>query len=409
MDYLSILKRQNLQDKALITDKDSFSYEDLIKKVEKIREHIDYTDKYKFIYEDLIVDQLCTFIAYSGTNVVPIIATNVSKNQDFVVKDIPSKACMGVMTSGSTGKSKLLWRSFNSWVDFFPKQNEIFNIDKNTVIFCQGSLAFTGNLNIYMSVLFVGGSIVATEKFAPKTWVNMMEQNKVNTIYLIPSKLLLLPKIIKDKNTKLKAIISGSQSMGKFQAEELKKVFPNVKITLYYGASELNYISYIQDDNMTEDKTCIGKPFEGVKIFIKDEEIMIDTPYGVEGIQRPFSLKDRGYIDECGNLHFLGRKDDICNLNGIKISKYKIENILKEKLSLEEVAITIINQNNMDIMIAVVVKDDLPKKSEIINKLRQYLSEYEIPKKFIKVLSLPKNESGKIDKLKLNEIIKNKI
>lgn len=89
MDYLSILKRQNLQDKALVTDKDSFSYEDLIKKVEKIREHIDYTDKYKFIYEDLIVDQLCTFIAYSGTNVVPIIATNVSKNQDFVVKDIP--------------------------------------------------------------------------------------------------------------------------------------------------------------------------------------------------------------------------------------------------------------------------------------------------------------------------------
>ena len=121
MDYLSILKRQNLQDKALVTDKDSFSYEDLIKKVEKIREHIDYTDKYKFIYEDLIVDQLCTFIAYSGTNVVPIIATNVSKNQDFVVKDIPSNACMGVMTSGSTGKSKLLWRSFSSWI-FSPSK-----------------------------------------------------------------------------------------------------------------------------------------------------------------------------------------------------------------------------------------------------------------------------------------------
>ena len=55
-----------------------------------------------------------------------------------------------------------------------------------------------------MSVLFVGGSIVATEKFAPKTWVNMMEQNKVNTIYLIPSKLLLLPKIVSDKNARLK-------------------------------------------------------------------------------------------------------------------------------------------------------------------------------------------------------------
>ena len=35
---------------------------------------------------------------------MPIIATNVSKNQDFVVKDIPSNACMGVMTSGSREK-----------------------------------------------------------------------------------------------------------------------------------------------------------------------------------------------------------------------------------------------------------------------------------------------------------------
>ena len=44
---------------------------------------------------------------------------------------------------------------------------------------------------------------------------------------------------------------------------------------------------------MTEDKTCIGKPFKGVKVFIKDEEIMIDTPYGVrEKYKRPFSLKE---------------------------------------------------------------------------------------------------------------------
>ena len=60
------------------------------------------------------------------------------------------------------------------------------------MIFCQGSLAFTGNLNIYMSVLFVGGSIVATEKFAPKTWVNMMEQNKVNTILFNTIKIIII-------------------------------------------------------------------------------------------------------------------------------------------------------------------------------------------------------------------------
>ena len=150
---------------------------------------------------------------------------------------------MGVMTSGSTGQSKLLWRNFSSWADFFPIQNNIFNINHNTIIFCQGSLAFTGNLNMYMSVLSIGGTIVATEKFAPKTWINLMANNFANAIYMIPSKLLLLPKYLKIPNKHIKTIISGSQSMDKHQAELLQKIYPHTQITLYYGASELNYIS----------------------------------------------------------------------------------------------------------------------------------------------------------------------
>ena len=42
----------------------------------------------------------------------------VNKKQQFSCEAIPEAACMGVMTSGSTGKSKLLWRSYHSWADF---------------------------------------------------------------------------------------------------------------------------------------------------------------------------------------------------------------------------------------------------------------------------------------------------
>lgn len=66
--------------------------------------------------------QLISFLAYSGTRTVPIVATEVSKTQQFDCMDIPAAACMGVMTSGSTGKSKLLWRSYASWASFLPSR-----------------------------------------------------------------------------------------------------------------------------------------------------------------------------------------------------------------------------------------------------------------------------------------------
>lgn len=401
MRYLDLLTKVNKHKLALITEYGEFTYGDLVAKAKQIALG---NQRYKFIYEDLIADQLIQFLAYSGTQTVPIIATKISKTQDFSLnpETIPQTACMGVMTSGSTGKSKLLWRNFASWADFFPEQNRVFGIDEHSIIFCQGSLAFTGNLNIYMGVLAAGGTIVATEKFTPKTWLLMMEKYTVNAIYLIPSKLLLLPRILKQANYKIKSIISGSQSMGKTQAELLKTVFPHAKITLYYGASELNYITYVQDDDMTEDTSLIGKPFANVYIAINEttQEILVDTPYHIEGINLPFSLKDRGFIDKQGNLHFLGRSDDIGNLNGLKISLYKIENTLAKYLPIKELALKIFKQNDMDILVAFIVSEnDLPiNKIEAIKQLKPYLSEYEIPKKFINLKTLPKNESGKIDK-----------
>lgn len=401
MRYIDFLTKQNSKKLALITEYGKYTYGDLIAKVKSI---MPSKQRYIFIYEDLIINQLCKFLAYSGTQTVPIIATQVSKQQQFNINPdtIPQNACMGVMTSGSTGKSKLLWRNYTSWADFFPEQNKIFGLNEQSIIFCQGSLAFTGNLNIYMGILATGGTIVATEKFAPKTWLNMLEKYDVNCIYLIPAKLLLLPKILKRANSSIKHIISGSQSMGKVQADLLKRIFPNTEITLYYGASELNYITYIKDKYMTEDTTLIGKPFTNVKIDINKitQEILIDTPYHIEQISMPFSLKDRGYIDSTGNLHFLGRNDDIANLNGIKISLYKIEHTLLKFLPIKEIATKIFHINDMDILVAfTATENNLPiNKIEAIKLLKPYLSEYEIPKKFIYLSALPKNESGKIDK-----------
>lgn len=88
-----------------------------------------------------------------------------------------------------------------------------------------------------------------------------------------------------------------SQSLGRKDAEVLKKIFPNTEITLYYGASELNYITYVKSADMTEERNLIGKPFPGVRVFIQDDEMYVDNAFHVENITVPYSLKDSGRMD----------------------------------------------------------------------------------------------------------------
>ena len=402
-DYLAMLAAQPREKLALVDDATSFTYGQLVAAASKLRERADFSQRAVFIHEDTIAQQLLQFVAYSGTATRPIIATELSRNQHFDVGQIPPKACMGVMTSGSTGKSKLLWRDYHSWADFFPEQNRIFGVDEATIIFCQGSLAFTGNLNIYMGVLAAGGTLIVTEKFRPRHWLQLMEQYAVNTIYLIPSKLMLLPKFMSVPNEQLRHIISGSQTMGRQEADKLLKVFPKAEITLYYGASELNYITYIKDKDMTDDRTVIGQPFAGVGISINNEEIFIDTPYHVENITLPFSLKDRGYVDERGWLHFLGRTDDICNVNGRKVSSVKVTTALTDIEGVVEAAVLSRHIADADVLVAFVASTTSYTKQELVRRLRERLEDYELPKQFIFLEQLPRNESGKIDKLALEK------
>ncbi|MCQ2372515.1 MAG: AMP-binding protein [Phascolarctobacterium sp.] len=429
MDYLHMIKSHKPEKIALVDDGVEYTYGDLIHLAEVKRAQLTYEEKVYFIHEEKIADQLINFLAYSGTATVPVIATAASKGQSFIVEHIPEAACMGVMTSGSTGKSKLLWRSYRSWVDFFPEQNRVFGVDENTVIFCQGSLAFTGNMNIYMSILFAGATLIVTEKFRPKQWLKLMELYKVNTLYLIPSKLLLLPRFITEPNNNVRYIIAGSQTMGRAEADKLLQVFPNVEITLYYGASEMNYITYIKDKDMTDDRTDIGLPFNGVQVTVKDEEIFIDNNFHVEEIEMPFTLKDRGYLDTNGRLHFLGRTDDIIGVNGLKISSQKIEAVLKELPHVMEACVLSIHSGDADVLTAYLGTDGLDEdegvalnaekaegvlaptdignaklfsKSELVQLLKtSHLEDHEIPKQYYFMNVLPKNESGKIDKRKL--------
>lgn len=421
MDYKKMLEKQMRDKKAIIEDGQEVTYQRLLELAEEKRVLIqqeaetelaysrtqrmrkDSLQRHKQLYiirEDTITQELAAFIACQGTNVVPVIlADNVTEQEKWEWKKIkvPEKAVMGVVTSGTTGQHKILFRTYESWADYFPYQNKIFSMRADTVLFAQGSLAFTGNMNLYMALFSVGGTIVATKQFQPQYWLSLIREYRVNYIYLIPAKILALSKAVKEPCSSVKHFVTGSQSFGKKEVMRVKKCFPEMSVVLYYGSSEANYITYLTEKDMTEDSTLVGKPFPEVEVSIQNGVFYVDSQYGIMGIEQPFCTGDLGHMDGEGRFYFEGRQDDILNVNGKKCSAYRIEQIIREKLGITQVMVTVQRNEDKDNLAAYYEGDTEMMSSVQMRKiLREYLSGQEIPKQFIRVDKLPKTNSGKI-------------
>ena len=295
-----------------------------------------------------------------------------------------------VKTSGSTANPKTLSRTFESWTDFFPIQNKIFRVDESSKVFMHGSLDFTGNLNTLLAILFAGGSIITTDKFSPREWLKLIKG--ATNIYLVPAKLTLLTAC-GEQFENIRSIFTGSQVLTTAQSISLMKTFPNAEIFLYYGASELSYVTYkkITADN-AGDVQNLGKPFDGVKIFIRDGLIYVDTPYRAENIPTPATVGDFGHFDG-EDLIFEGRGEDFINRGGVKLSALDIERKISALNGVEAAAVVkVFDKVRGDNFVAYVV-GSIDKKI-----IRQALTPAESPKDIIFVDALPLNQSGKVDK-----------
>lgn len=431
MNYMDMMREQDENRLALIEDGQKYTYGQLVRLSEQMsRDDTVFSsepvsDRTHWIRKSKITEQLIEFMAANEWGVIPVIVPTERKggqqnvkpaiDMEYVLPDQKLKdmdICMGVMTSGSTGKPKVLWRSYESWADYFQTQNQIFGIHQDSRLLAQGSLAFTGNLNMYLAVFSAGGAIVAQNRFRPKEWEGLIDKYQVNAIYLIPSKLMCIPRVIQGSHPAVKTIVSGSQGMNRTDAAQLKRVFPDANITLYYGASELSYISYLSAEEMTDDRGLVGRPFPGVQVEARDQQIYVTTPCHVAGVECPYTVSDQGYVDEDGRLHFTGRSDDIVLIHGHKVSLWRIEKVLTDQVEIQTAVVLNLpgRKSGHYIRVAfVVIQEHMQIDTTFLERLRFQLSIHEMPGCFVELSEMPYRENGKVDTKRLQKIWQDKI
>ena len=320
------------------------------------------------------------------------------------VEGVPTSADFGVLTSGTTGRPKPLWRSESSWREFFDIQNNIFYINKDTKIFLHGSFSFTGVSNMVVAVLWSGGTVITTSSLRPIRWIQLIDKYHVDHIYALPTKLRLLVRHCKSKLDSINYIIGGSQVLDRQLMEQLELICPNMEFILYYGASELNYITYCTGKEWLDREGTVGRPFPSVKVAEQNGVIYVNTKYHIEGIPDTYTVNDCGYIDSDGYLMFNGRRGDVINKGGYKISIPEMELYLQSLQGVSEVAVITINDEiRGEDFVAYMVLEDNAELSKIIECIHHERPSVEWPKAILEIPMIPLTECSKVDKRKLKE------
>ena len=320
------------------------------------------------------------------------------------VEGVPTSSDFGVLTSGTTGRPKPLWRSESSWREFFDIQNNIFHINKDTKIFLHGSFSFTGVSNMVVAVLWSGGTVITTSSLRPIRWIQLIDKYHVDHIYALPTKLRLLVRHCKSKLDSISYIIGGSQVLDRQLMEQLELICPNMEFILYYGASELNYITYCTGKEWLDREGTVGRPFPSVIIAEQNGVIYVTTKHHIEGIPDTYTVNDCGYIDSDGYLMFNGRRGDIINKGGYKISIPEMELYLQSLQGVSEVAVITINDEiRGEDFIAYMVLEDNTELSKIVECIHHERPSVEWPKAILEIPMVPLTECSKVDKRKLKE------
>lgn len=322
-----------------------------------------------------------------------------------------------MFTTGTTGKPKGVLLSHKNLCCAVDNINAFIGNNVDDVELIALPLAHSFGLGRLRCVLSKGGTVVLFNGFANvKKLFESIENHHCTGFAFVPAAWNYIQRISGDKISKfasqLRYIEIGSSYMSVESKQKLMSLLPNTRICMHYGLTEASRSTFLSFFDDKEHLNSIGKPAQNtdIKVF-EDGEIGVrgqhvfhkylnDVPADFRDSY--FLTGDCGKIDENGYIYLTGRKKEIINIGGKKVSPIEVESVLNTFPAIVESCCVGVQ----DDVYGEVVKAYIVVNKEFDNTLlRKFLKDkletYKIPSSFQIVDSLPKTKSGKIQRLEL--------
>lgn len=320
-------------------------------------------------------------------------------------------------TSGSTGKAKLIPKSFLNIITELKELQSILNItDKDTFYFTPPLYHIYGILFGLFLPLYSNAKLIIDYHFTPDSISQFIKENNITIFVSIPS----YYKMFKDLNLigdfELCRRLLNSSAPLPF---EISKEFYNngIEITEIYGSTETGGIAY-----RSAAKSLDWNLFSYIDIIRSRESTENDMNNYTELIINSQSISDiydktKGYNTgdiveflEGNKFSLLGRNTRFVKISGKRVDLKYVENKVKEYLTgitKSKISEDSIYAGEKNEKIFVFFETSIKIQIEQIKKeLKEHLPGYAVPRFFYNQ-TIPRNNMGKINKMKIDEITKN--
>lgn len=348
-----------------------------------------------------------------------------------------------LFTSGSTGVPKGVSISHRSVIDYTDWVSETFGITEKDSFGNQAPFYFDNSILDIYTCIKMGATLYIIPKklfFQPVPLLEYIRNNGINTIFWVPSALIVVSKLKAFRNVDLsntlKRVLFCGEVMPNKQLNLWRKYLPNVVYANLYGPTEITDACtyYIVDREFSDDEPLpIGLPMSNTDILVlndqnelvsgeevgelcvrgtslamgyynnpeKTQEAFVQNPLNTAVPEIIYRTGDLVKYNERGEIIYLSRKDFQIKHLGHRIELGEIETAVS---SLDEVTLCCCLYDESRQKIVLFVDVDLDK-DYIKEKLGTMISEYMIPGEIVSLKNMPINANGKIDRVKLKELM----
>jgi len=267
-----------------------------------------------------------------------------------------------------------------------------------------------GGLAVLMRALIFGFSINLLPNFDAKTVKEVLCNHPISMISLVPTmlkRILAIEGGLESLKSLRHILLGGGPSPESLLDFCIQERLPIIKV---YGMTETCSGTFgLKVLDEPQNKLYAGRPFPGTKTWIENDEIHVSGPMvmagylGEDATNGVHNSRDLGRIED-DNLLFLDvRRKDLIVSGGENVNPIEVEEkLLNINGILDSAVVGEDDEEWGQRVIAYVVHESEDVNDVFINEeLRKSLSKFKIPKKYVRVPLIPRNELGKIIHKKL--------